>query len=154
MTSKADETSFWNQVNSNFSLSDFYTTLDMWIVNSPMQTRQNASVSKQMLSIIFLLEVTLWPFRLNFFVIKAATPMPGTIKIQGTTLNIPLLASGKLSWKYVGSQDKRMKKQLFWQKWQNTQALKFWSKTLSLMDLFCIYVPNLKTIYHRAGDFK
>ena len=127
-----------NPFEINWSLIRFWVFLTFRHANSPMQTRQNASVSKQMLSIIFLLEVTLWPFRLNFFVIKAATPMPGTIKIQGTTLNIPLLASGKLSWKYVGSQDKRIKKQLFWQKWQNTQALKFWSKTISLMDLFCI----------------
>ena len=39
-------------------------------------------------------------------------------------------SSGKLSWKYVGSQLKRMKKQLFWQKWQIAQALKYKEKVL------------------------
>ena len=42
-------------------------------------------------------------------------------------------SSGKLSWKYVGSQLKRMKKQLFWQKWQIAQALKYREKVLVLL---------------------
>ena len=46
------------------------------------------------------------------------------ISINGSW-DLPLeSSSGKLSWKYVGSQLKRMKKQLFWQKWQIAQALK------------------------------
>ena len=47
-------------------------------------------------------------------------------------------SSGKLSWKYVGSQLKRMKKQLFWQKWQIAQALKYKEKSVSITGDFKI----------------
>ena len=84
---------------------------------------------------------------ISLLVSKPATPMPGTIKSQGTTLNIQLLASGKLSWKYVGSQDKRMKKQLFWQKWHTTHALKIqeskiWLYWICVRYNHLFYVPT------------
>ena len=55
------------------------------------------------------------------------------ISINGSS-DLPLeSSSGKLSWKYVGSQLKRMKKQLFWQKWQIAQALKYKVKVLEVL---------------------
>ena len=64
---------------------------------------------------IFLMDPTLKPRVVNRFVRSQATAVPGTIKTHGTTLNIQLLASGKLSAKYVGNQDRKMKKQFEWQ---------------------------------------
>ena len=65
----------------------------------PTPIRQTASVTIAMPSDIFLMDPALKPLLANLLEKSQAIPVPGTIIIQGTTLNIQLLASGKLSLK-------------------------------------------------------
>ena len=98
------------------------------------------------------------PLAIILFTTIPAKSIPGTINNHGTTLKTQASACGKLSWKYVGSHDSKMKKQLFWQKWQMTQALNIkypnyfdffsenvtWQRHLiSLTDEVFIYTPAI-----------
>ena len=90
-----------------------------------MLIKQNASVKPHKPSQILRVWPTLNPFMIKRLDTHPAITMPGIISNHGTTLNIQLWACGKLSEKNVGNQDSKIKKQLFWQKWQKIQALKW-----------------------------